>query len=135
MTTIIYHNPKCGTSRNALALIREAGDEPEIIEYLKDPPGRARIAELIDMMGITPRQLLREKGTPYAELGLDDESLTGEELIGHMVEHPILMNRPVVVRDGKAVLARPSETVLALFPEFDASALTLENGKIVSRRS
>lgn len=134
MTVTIYHNPSCGTSRNALALIRETGNEPEVIEYLKTPPGRERLVELIGMMGISPRELLRKKGTPYDELGLDDESLTDDQLIDAMVEHPILMNRPVVVFDGKARLARPSQTVLELFPDFDAESLILDNGKIVGRR-
>lgn len=135
MTTTIYHNPKCGTSRNALELIRAAGEEPEIVEYLKDPPGRDRLVKLIAGMDISARDLLRRKGTPYDELGLDDETLTDDQLIDFMVAHPILMNRPVVVRNGKAMLARPSETVLQLFPEFDATTLSIENGKIVGRRS
>lgn len=119
MSTIIYHNPKCGTSRKVLAMIRAAGEEPEIIEYLKNPPTRERLIELISMMGITPRDLLRRKGTPFDELGLADESLPDEALVDAMMADPILINRPIVVRDGKAVLSRPSEKVLELFPDAD----------------
>ena len=111
MRVTIYHNPKCGTSRNTLALIREAGIEPEIVEYLKTPPGRDRLVELISKMGIPVRDLLRQRGTPYDELGLGDDKWSDDELIDFMVEHPILMNRPVVVTDKGAALCRPPDRV------------------------
>lgn len=114
MTVTIYHNPACGTSRNALAMIRASGVEPVVIEYLKTPPSRERLAELIAAMGITPRQLLREKGTPYAELGLGDISLTDEAILDAMMAHPILINRPIVETRKGTVLCRPSELVLQL---------------------
>ena len=111
---VIYHNPKCGTSRNVLALIRENGVEPQIIDYLKTPPGRDRLAELIAAMGQPVRELLRRRGTPYDELGLDDDKWSEDELIDFMVAHPILMNRPVVVTPKGTKLCRPAETVLEL---------------------
>ena len=114
MTVTIYHNPKCGTSRNTLAMIRQSGEEPEIIEYLKTPPSREKLVELIAAMGIAPRDLLRRKGTPYEELGLDDPKWSDDELIDFMVEHPILMNRPIVVTEKGAALCRPKEKVLEL---------------------
>ena len=104
MTVTIYHNPACGTSRNTLAMIRQSGEEPHVIEYLKTPPARAELIKLIDAMGVTPRELLREKGTPYAELGLGDPSLTDDALIDAMMAHPILINRPIVVTDKGAAL-------------------------------
>jgi arsenate reductase len=107
----IYHNPACGTSRNVLALIREAGIEPEVVEYLKTPPTKDQLRGLLAAMGIPVRQLLREKGTPYAELGLADAKWTDEQLLDFIVQHPILMNRPVVVTAAGARLCRPSETV------------------------
>ena len=110
----IYHNPACGTSRNVLAMIRNTGEEPEIIEYLKTPPNRVRLVELIVQMGITPRELLRQKGTPYDELGLGNSVLTDDELIDAMVQHPILINRPIVVTLLAARLCRPSEQVLEI---------------------
>lgn len=113
---IIYHNPDCGTSRNALAMTRNAGIEPHIIEYLKTPPSRALLIALIERAGISPRALLREKGTPYAELGLGDESLGDEALIDAMMAHPILVNRPLVVSPLGVKLCRPSEAVLDLLP-------------------
>lgn len=113
---VIYHNPACGTSRNALAMIRNAGIEPHVIEYLKTPPSRVLLVELIARAGITPRDLLREKGTPYAELGLDNPALTDDELLDAMVAHPILINRPLVVSAHGVKLCRPSETVLDLIP-------------------
>jgi arsenate reductase len=112
----IYHNPDCGTSRNTLAMIRQSGEEPEIIEYLKNPPTRERLAELISAMKITPRQLLREKGTPYAELDLGNPKWTDGELIDFMLAHPILINRPIVVTPKGARLCRPSEVVLEILP-------------------
>ena len=117
MTAIsIYHNPACGTSRNTLALIRNSGIEPEVIEYLKTPPTKAKLLQLLAAMGITARELLREKGTPYAELGLNDSKWTDDELLDFVVQHPILMNRPVVVTALGTRLCRPSETVLDLLP-------------------
>ncbi|TIV85927.1 MAG: arsenate reductase (glutaredoxin) [Mesorhizobium sp.] len=114
MTVTIYHNPACGTSRNTLAMIRASGEEPVVIEYLKTPPGRERLLELIAAMGITPRELLREKGTPYAELGLADPKWSDDELIDCMLAHPILINRPIVEAPKGTRLCRPSEAVLPL---------------------
>jgi len=108
----IYHNPACGTSRNVLALIRNAGVEPTVIEYLKTPPDRATLVELLRRMGMRPRQLLREKGTPYAELGLADDHWTDDQLVDQMLAHPMLINRPIVVTPWGVKLCRPSETVL-----------------------
>ena len=116
MDVIIYHNPQCGTSRNTLGLIRNAGIEPHIIEYLKTPPTRLLLRQLIDRMGISVRDLLREKGTPYAELGLGDPSLTDDQLLDVMMAHPILINRPLVVTPKGVRLCRPSEAVLDLLP-------------------
>ena len=118
MTTdiTIYHNPACGTSRNTLAMIRNAGIEPHVVEYLKTPPSRALIESLIARAGMTPRALLREKGTPYAELGLENPDLTDAQLIDAMMAHPILINRPLVVSPLGVKLCRPSETVLDLIP-------------------
>jgi arsenate reductase len=113
----IYHNPQCSTSRNALALIRESGSEPKVIEYLKTPPSREKLAELIRKMGITARELLREKGTPYEELGLGDPAHTEEQLLDAMLEHPILINRPIVETPLGTRLCRPSETVLQILPK------------------
>lgn len=113
---IIYHNPACGTSRNTLAMIRNAGIEPHVIEYLKSPPTRLMLRQLLDRMGIPVRELLRQKGTPYAELGLDDPDLTDDALLDAMVAHPILINRPIVVSQHSVRLCRPSEQVLDLLP-------------------
>lgn len=112
----IYHNPACGTSRNTLALIRNAGIEPEVIEYLKNPPDRPTLKGLIARMGIRPRQLLREKGTPYAELGLGEDRWTDEQLIDQMLAHPILINRPIVIASRGVRLCRPAEAVLEILP-------------------
>jgi arsenate reductase (glutaredoxin) len=112
----IYHNPDCGTSRNTLALIRNAGVEPTVIEYLKTPPDRATLLDLLKRMGMRPRQLLREKGTPYAELGLAADHWTDDQLIDQMLRHPILINRPIVVSPWGVKLCRPSETVLDILP-------------------
>ncbi|WP_062017955.1 arsenate reductase (glutaredoxin) [Aureimonas sp. AU4] len=130
MTVTIYHNPACGTSRNTLEMIRQSGEEPEIVEYLKDPPSRERLVELIGAMGIRPRDLLRENGTPYAELGLADPKLTDEELLAAMIEHPILINRPIVVTDKGAALCRPSEKVLPLLAN-PVATFTKEDGEVV----
>lgn len=128
---VIYHNPLCGTSRNALAMIRNAGMEPHVVECLKTPPSRALLMELIARAGITPRGLLREKGTPYAELGLGDESLTDEALIDAMMEHPVLINRPLVVSPLGVRLCRPSEAVLDLLPSAQRRAFAKEDGEQV----
>ena len=116
MDVIIYHNPDCGTSRNTLAMIRNAGIEPHVIEYLKTPPTPALLKQLVARMGISLRNLLREKGTPYAELGLGNETLTDEQLLDAMMAHPILINRPIVVTPQGVKLCRPSELVLDLLP-------------------
>ena len=116
MDVIIYHNPDCGTSRNALAMIREAGIEPHVIEYLKTPPSRAMIESLLARAGMTPRDLLREKGAPLAELGLETPALSDTQLIDAMMDHPILINRPLVVSPLGVKLCRPSEAVLQLLP-------------------
>ncbi|MBB1091359.1 arsenate reductase (glutaredoxin) [Rhodopseudomonas palustris] len=116
MDVVIYHNPACGTSRNTLGLIRNAGIEPHVIEYLKSPPSRALLAQLIARAGLTPRAVLREKGTPYAELKLDNPALTDDDLLDAMITHPILINRPLVVTPNGVRLCRPSEHVLDLLP-------------------
>ena len=128
---VIYHNPACGTSRNTLAMIRNTGIEPHVVEYLKTPPARALLVELIDRAGMTPRELLREKGTPYAELGLDDTSLSDEALIDAMMAHPILINRPLVVSPLGVKLCRPSEAVLDLLPSGQLGAFAKEDGEQV----
>ena len=116
MTITIYHNPACSTSRNTLAMIRQSGEEPEIIEYLRAPPDRTTLNELIGRMGISPRDLLRRKGTPYDELGLDDPKWSDDELIDFMLAHPILINRPIVITPNGVRLCRPSEAVLDILP-------------------
>lgn len=116
MDVIIYHNPDCGTSRNTLAMIRNAGIEPHVIDYLKTPPTRLLLRQLIDRMGVPVRELIREKGTPYKELGLDDPALTDNQLLDAMMAHPILINRPIVVSHKGVRLCRPSEAVLDLLP-------------------
>ncbi|WP_105374552.1 arsenate reductase (glutaredoxin) [Neorhizobium huautlense] len=128
---VIYHNPDCGTSRNTLAMIRNAGIEPHVVEYLKTPPSRALLVQLVDRMGISLRELLREKGTPYAELGLQDESLTDAQLLDEMMEHPILINRPIVVSPMGVRLCRPSEAVLDILPVPQRGAFAKEDGEIV----
>lgn len=130
MRPLIYHNPKCGTSRNTLAMIEASGEAPEVIEYLITPPGRERLVELIAMMGITPRELLRQKGTPYDELDLGNLALTDEQLIDAMLAHPILINRPIVVTEKGARLCRPSELVLDLLAE-PVALFTKEDGETV----
>ena len=131
MTTdiIIYHNPGCGTSRNALAMIRNAGIEPHVVEYLKTPPLRALLESLIVRAGMTPRALLREKGTPFAELGLEDLALTDGQLIDAMMAHPVLINRPLVVSPLGVALCRPSETVLDLIPVDQQGTFAKEDGE------
>ena len=128
---VIYHNPDCGTSRNTLALIRNAGVEPTVIEYLKTPPDRATLKALRDKMHISPRALMREKGTPYAELRLGDPRWTDAELIDQMLAHPILMNRPVVVTPWGVKLCRPSELVLDILPLPQRGPFKKEDGELV----
>ena len=131
----IYHNPACGTSRNTLAMIRASGVEPEVIEYLKTPPSREKLIELIVQMGISPRDLLREKGTPYADLGLGDLSLSDAALLDAMLQHPILMNRPIVVTEKGTKLCRPSELLLALLENPNFGDFVKEDGEIVPAAS
>lgn len=131
MMVTIYHNPACGTSRNVLALIRNSGEEPRIIEYLKAPPSRDELVGLIGRMGIPVRALLRRKGTPYYELKLDDPSLTDGQLIDAMMAHPILINRPIVVTLDGVRLCRPSETVLDILPQPQRGAFAKEDGEAV----
>lgn len=130
MKPLIYHNPACGTSRNTLAMIEASGETPDVIEYLNTPPTRERLVELIAMMGITPRALLRRKGTPFEELGLADPALSDDRLIDAMMAHPILINRPIVVTDKGARLCRPSERVLALLAN-PVATFTKEDGEVV----
>jgi arsenate reductase len=132
MSITIYHNPACGTSRNTLAMIRQSGEEPAIIEYLKTPPDRAKLRELIKAMGISVRALLREKGTPYAELNLGDPKWSDDELIDFMLAHPILINRPIVVTAKGTRLCRPSEAVLDLL-ENPVTSFVKEDGEKVIR--
>jgi arsenate reductase (glutaredoxin) len=130
MTVTIYHNPNCGTSRNTLAIIRQSGEEPVVIEYLKTPPSRERLVELLAAMNMPPRKLLREKGTPYAELRLDDPKWSDDQLIDFMMAHPILINRPIVVTDKGVRLCRPSELVLDLLDK-PITRFVKEDGEIV----
>ncbi|RZL78739.1 MAG: arsenate reductase (glutaredoxin) [Sphingomonas sp.] len=128
---IVYHNPACGTSRNTIGLIRNAGIEPHVVEYLKTPPSRDLLVDLVRRAGITPRALLREKGTPYAERGLADETLSDDALFDAMVAHPILINRPLVVSPMGVKLCRPSEAVLDLLPTAQQDAFAKEDGEQV----
>jgi len=128
---IIYHNPACGTSRNTLAMIRHAGIEPHVIEYLKTPPSRALLEQLIARSGIAPRALLRQKGTPFADLGLDHQTLPDAALIDAMMAHPILINRPLVVSPKGVRLCRPSEAVLELLPHPLPTPFVKEDGDVV----
>lgn len=139
MDVVIYHNPDCGTSRNTLGLIRNSGVEPHVVEYLKTPPSRAMLVDLLKRMGIAPRDLLRQKGTPCAELGLDDPAVGDDALMDAMMAHPILINRPIVVSPVGVRLCRPSETVLDLLPpqkgafrKEDGSLLVDTGGKLVA---
>ena len=132
MSVTIYHNPACGTSRNTLAMIRQSGEEPEVVEYLKTPPSRARLVELVKAMRISVRELLREKGTPYAELGLSDPKWSDDQLIDFMLAHPILINRPVVVTAKGTRLCRPSERVLDLLDR-PVAGFVKEDGEAVTR--
>jgi arsenate reductase (glutaredoxin) len=130
-SVVIYHNPACGTSRNVLAMIRQSGVEPEIVLYLKTPPTRDKLRELIAAMGAPARAILREKGTPYRELGLDDPKWSEDELIDFMVAHPILIERPIVATPKGVRLCRPSEAVLEILPNPDIGAFTKEDGEVV----
>ena len=134
MTITIYHNPNCGTSRNTLAMIRQSGEEPVIVEYLKTPPTREKLVSLIGAMDISPRELLRQKGTPYEELNLGDASLSDEQLIDAMMAHPILINRPIVETEKGTRLCRPSEVVLEILPNADIGSFTKEDGEVVAPR-
>ena len=134
MDVVIYHNPDCGTSRNTLAMIRNAGIEPHVIEYLKTPPSRALLTQLIVRMGITVRSLLREKGTPYAELGLDDPALPDDQLLEAMMVHPILINRPIVVSPKGVKLCRPSEQVLDLLPPQRGEFVKEDGERVIDER-
>ena len=131
MSIVIYHNPSCGTSRNTLRMIRQSGEEPEVIEYLKTPPSRERLVQLIAAMGMSPRQLLREKGTPFAELGLGDPKWSDDEIVDFMLAHPILINRPIVVTPLGTRLCRPSEVVLDILPHPDIGPFTKDDGEVV----
>jgi arsenate reductase (glutaredoxin) len=131
MDVIIYHNPDCGTSRNTFAMIRNAGIEPHVIEYLKTPPSRLLLRRLIDRMGVPVRDVIREKGTPYKELGLDNPSLTDDQLLDAMMAHPILINRPIVVSSKGVRLCRPSEAVLDLLPPQQGELIKEDGERVV----
>ncbi|MEP3524412.1 MAG: arsenate reductase (glutaredoxin) [Hyphomicrobiales bacterium] len=131
MTITIYHNPKCGTSRNTLAMIEQSGAMLDVIDYQKTPIGRAKLVEVIAATGLSVRDILRQRGTPYDELDLGNEKWSNDELIDFIVEHPILMNRPIVVSPKGAVLARPSEKVLDILPNPDIGSFTKEDGDVV----
>lgn len=129
--TIIYHNPACGTSRNTLAMIRNSGEEPTVIEYVQHPPSREQLVKMIQDAGLTVREAVRQKGTPYAELGLDDVTLTEDQLLDAMLANPILINRPFVVTTKGTRLCRPSELVLDILPNPQQGAFTKEDGEVV----
>ena len=135
MTVTIYHNPNCGTSRNVLAMIRQSGEEPVVVEYLKNPPSRERLKELIAAMDVRVRALLREKGTPYAELGLADPQWTDDQLLDFMMQYPILINRPIVVTPRGVKLCRPSEAVLDILPNPEIGRFVKEDGEVVDAPS
>jgi arsenate reductase (glutaredoxin) len=135
MAVTIYHNPNCGTSRNTLAMIRRSGEEPRVVEYLRTPPSRQELEQIVRAIGKGARALLREKGTPYNDLGLDDAKWTDDELIGFMLTHPILINRPIVVTERGVRLCRPSETVLEILPNVDIGPFTKENGEVVAAKA
>jgi len=135
MPVTIYHNPACGTSRNTLAMIRQSGEEPRVIEYLKTPPSRQELERIVRALGKGARALLREKGTPYKELGLDDDKWSDDELIGFMLAHPKLINRPIVVTERGVRLCRPSEVVLEILPNADIGPFTKEDGEVVAARA
>jgi arsenate reductase len=127
----IYHNPACGTSRNTLALIRATGTEPKVVEYLAEPPSREELVSLIERMNVAPRDLLRQKGTPYADLGLEDETLTEDQLVDAMMEHPVLINRPIVVGPRGVRLCRPAELVLDVLDQPLREDFVKEDGELV----
>ena len=131
MDVIIYHNPACGTSRNTLALIRHVGIEPHVIDYLKTPPSRALVKDLVARMGVPLREVLREKGTPFAELGLGDPALDDDQLLDAVEAHPVLLNRPIVITSKGVRLCRPSEAVLDLLPEAGLKPFVKEDGEVV----
>lgn len=131
MSIVIYHNPACGTSRNTLAMIRQSGEEPLVVEYLKNPPSREKLKKLMAAMGISARALLREKGTPYHELGLGDPKWSDDELIDFMLAHPILINRPIVVTPQGVKLCRPSEAVLDILPNPNIGPFAKDDGQVV----
>ena len=135
MDIIIYHNPACGTSRNTLDLIRHLGFQPHVVEYLKSPPNRALVAQLAGRMGLRVRDVLREKGTPFAELGLENQSLSDEALLDAIEAHPILLNRPIVVTPNGVKLCRPSEAVLDLLPPMAFAPFIKEDGEVVSAQA
>lgn len=134
MVVTIYHNPDCGTSRNTLAMIRQSGEEPVIIEYLKNPPTRERLVALVAAMGISVRDLLRQKGTPYDELGPGNPDLTDDELLDQLMVHPILINRPIVETERGVRLCRPSERLLEILPNSDIGVFTKEDGEKVEAK-
>ena len=131
MDIVIYHNPACGTSRNTLALIRHLGVEPHVVEYLKTPPARALIRDMVARMGVPLRDVLRQKGTPYAELGLDDAGLSDDQLLDAVEAHPVLLNRPIVVTPAGVKLCRPSEAVLDLLPGVPLKPFVKEDGEVI----
>lgn len=131
MTITIFHNPDCGTSRNTLAMIRQSGEEPEIVLYLETPPSRDKVRELVAAAGLSLREALREKGTPFAELGLDNPALDDEALLDAIEAHPILLNRPIVVTPKGTLLCRPSEAVLDILPNPEIGPFTKEDGEVV----
>lgn len=131
MTITIFHNPACGTSRNTLAMIRQSGEEPVIVAYLETPPSREKLMEMIESAGLSVRDAIRQKGTPYVELGLDDPALTDDALIDAMIAHPILINRPFVVTDKGVRLCRPSELVLDILPNPAIGPFTKEDGEMI----
>jgi arsenate reductase (glutaredoxin) len=135
MDVIIYHNPDCGTSRNALGMIRNAGIEPHVIEYMKTPPARALLKQLIERMGVPVRSVLREKGTPFHDLGLGDPSLTEDQLLDAMMAHPILINRPIVVTPKGVRLCRPSEAVIELLPAQRGESIKEDGERVVDQRA
>ncbi|GJE75165.1 MULTISPECIES: arsenate reductase (glutaredoxin) [Methylobacteriaceae] len=134
MDVVIYHNPACGTSRNTLAMIRNAGIEPHVVEYLKSPPSRALLKQLLARAGLSVRDALREKGTPYAELGLGDTALTDEQLLDAVEAHPVLLNRPLVVSPMGVRLCRPSEAVLDLLPDQQGEFVKEDGERVVDER-
>jgi arsenate reductase (glutaredoxin) len=135
MDVIIYHNPDCGTSRNTLGMIRNTGIEPHVIEYLKTPPARALLEQLIERMGVTARSVLREKGTPFNDLGLANPTLTDDQLLDAMMAHPILINRPIVVTPMGVRLCRPSEVVIELLPAQRGKFVKEDGERVVGQRS